>query len=264
MVISNLNKKINLSVVLATFNEEANLAKCLTAINDIAQEIIVVDGTSTDKTVKIALKYKARVITTTNKPNFHINKQMAIAAARGKWILQLDADEVVDEELKAEILKVLKHTDEYNGYWLKRKNYFLGTFLTKGGQYPDPLIRFFKNGKGKLPQISVHEQIEIEGKVGKLEGHLLHYNAPTFKRYLLNANRYTDLTALVLKHNNVKLNRYNDFQYLFIKPVNTFLNIYFRHSGFIDGFPGFVFALFSGLHFALAYMKLGDIYAGRD
>lgn len=249
-----------LSVVLATYNEEENIKKCLDSIKDFADEIIVVDGESTDGTVDIAKKMGAKVILTTNKPMFHTNKQMAMDAATSDWVLQLDADEVADEELKKFIVKVLKEGSEYSAFWIRRKNWFLGTFLKKGGQYPDPVIRLYKKGKAYLPQKNVHEQMIVDGNVGWAEGHLLHYNAPNFSRYITNANRYTTETAKQLKEKKVKLSLGNDFKYLVWKPEITFLKLFFRHKGFVDGFPGFVFALFSGLHHAIAYMKLGDLY----
>jgi len=252
------NHNIKLSVVLATYNEAANIDRCLGSITSIADEIVVVDGNSTDNTAIQAKAFGARVILTSNKPMFHINKQMAIDAATGDWILQLDADEVVDTSLANFIQHELKNT-QHAGFWIKRKNWFLGKFLTKGGQYPDPVIRLFQRGKAGLPQQNVHEQIEVRGSIGMAEGHLLHYNAPTFSRYVTNANRYTDLTARSFYTNSVRLTFVNDWQYLVIKPLCTFCSLFFRHRGYVDGFPGFVFALFSGLHQAIAYMKLGDI-----
>jgi glycosyltransferase involved in cell wall biosynthesis len=248
------------SVVLATHNEEEHIEKCLTAVLDIADEVIVVDGESIDKTVALAEKMGAQVIETTNKAMFHTNKQMAMDAASGDWVLQLDADEVVDDDLKLFIRKTIATDSEYAAYWLKRKNYFLGMFLKKGGQYPDPVIRLYKKGKAYLPQKDVHEQMEVDGKVGWAEGHLLHYNAPNFSRYITNANRYTTQTAKKLKEQGIELGLWNDLIYLIWKPKVTFLKLFFRHKGFVDGFPGFVFALFSGLHHAIAYMKLGDLY----
>src|SRR5579872_3225700 len=105
-------KKNTLSVVLATFNEEENLPRCLESVKDIAQEIVIVDGTSTDKTVAIAKKYGARVMVTDNPPIFHINKQKALEMAKGEWILQLDADEQVSKQLGEEIQKIITMTDE--------------------------------------------------------------------------------------------------------------------------------------------------------
>lgn len=253
-----------LSVVLAVHNEANNLAPTLDAIKDIADEIVIVDGESTDNTVEIAKSYGANVIETSNKPMFHINKQMAMDAASGEWVLQLDADEVIDDELRKFISKIIvDNSTNFSAFWIKRKNLFLGRFLTKGGQYPDPVIRFYKKGKAFLPQKDVHEQMVVDGEVGWAEGHLLHYNAPTFSRYITNANRYTTASAKQLYEKKVKLTVVNDWKYLCWKPMTTFASLFFRHRGYVDGFPGFVFALFSGLHHALAYMKLGDLYRER-
>ena len=133
-----------LSVVLATFNEEKNLPLCLQSVKDLADEIIVVDGTSKDKTVEIAKKFGAKVLVTSNPKNFHINKQKAIDLASNEWILQLDADELVSTELKEEIKGILEEKESKIGYWIPRKNWFLGKFLLKGGQYPDPTLRLYK------------------------------------------------------------------------------------------------------------------------
>jgi glycosyltransferase involved in cell wall biosynthesis len=252
----------SLSVVYAVHNEARLLGKSLASIKDIADELIVVDGESSDATVEIAKKAGARVISTTNKPIFHINKQMAMDEAKGDWVLQMDGDEEVDAEMKAHIIRILKAESLDgldSGYWLKRKNWFLGRFLTKGGQYPDPVIRFYQRGKAHLPMKSVHEQMEVDGSVGWLEGHLLHYNSPTFADYLRKANTYTTLTAMEWEKKNVELSPGSFVQYVLWKPVITFLMLYFRHKGFMDGFAGFVFALFSGLHFPLAYIKYWEM-----
>jgi len=126
------------------------------------------------------------------------------------------------------------------------------------------VIRFFRRGKAFLPQKDVHEQMTVEGEVGVLAGHLLHYNAPTFKRYLTNANRYSSLRANEWKQAGMKLNLFNDLKYLWVKPLTTWFDLFVRHRGYADGFRGFVFALFSGLHFSLAYMKLGDLYRQQN
>lgn len=253
-----------LSVVLATFNEAQNIERCLRSVSDIADEMIVVDGESTDETVNIAKKLGARVISTTNKVMFHTNKQMAMDEATGEWVLQLDADEVVDDELKKAISRLKQKGSDKSAYFIRRKNFFLGRFLTKGGQYPDMIIRLYKNGQAHLPQADVHEQMLVNGEVGIIDGHLLHYNAPTFQRYLTNANRYTSLTAESLKAGGVSMTITNDIDYLLVKPILKFMSIFFRHKGFYDGFPGLVFALFSGLHHSLAYMKLGDLYRNES
>jgi len=250
---------VKLSVALATFNEESNIASCLESVKDLASEIVVVDGSSKDKTVEIAKKYGAKVKVTDNPPIFHINKQKALNMATGDWILQLDADEHVSGELADEIKKVVDGGSEYNGYWIPRKNYFLGRFLTKGGQYPDYTIRLYKKGKGRLPQKDVHEQAEVEGKVGYLKNPLLHYPYKNFSFYIEKWNRYNILIATQIKKDMERKNKFERFifgiGYLIIKPTHWFLTTYIRHKGFVDLWQGFVFSLFSALRFPVAYIK---------
>lgn len=254
-----------LSVVLATYNEEKNIEKCLKSVKNIADEIIVVDGSSTDDTREIAKKLGAKVIKTTNKPNFHINKQMAMDAAKGDLVLQLDADEWPDEELLKFIKKTHTEIQEkaYSGpvAWnLKRKNFFLGTYFKKGGQYPDPVIRLFINGYAKLPQKDVHEQMKVEGEIGLADGHLMHYANPTFADYLRKFNTYTQFKAQQLSDEKLKITPISAFEYIIIKPLKTFLQLFVRHKGFVDGVPGFVFAIMSGMHHLVAYLMLWEKY----
>lgn len=246
-------KKI--SVAIATFNEEKNIGPCLETVKDWVDEIVVVDGNSQDKTPELAKKYGARVIKTTNKPIFHLNKQMAIDACEGEWILQLDADERVALKLRDEILKTIKAKTTFNGFWIPRENFFLGRYLKKGGQYPDYTLRLYKKGKGRLPCKSVHEQAEVEGEVGYLKNDLLHLADPNFSRYLLRFNRYTSLMADEMEEKKVGIGFFSGLNCMLIKPLGWFLLTFFRHKGFMDGFPGFVFSLFSGLRFMVAYVK---------
>lgn len=250
-----MTKKMSLSVVLAAHNEEKTLGGCLLSVRGLADEIVVVDSGSRDKTDDVAKKHGARVIRTKNYPIFHINKNIAIDAARGKWVLQLDADERVSPELAAEMKKVIKGNSKKNGYWIPRKNYFLGRFLTKGGQYPDYTLRLYKRGLGRLPAKDVHEQAEVEGEVGFLKNDLLHYRDLTFTKYLQGLNRYTDLISRELSEKHLPTNPLTFADYMILKPKLWFLKTYIRHKGFVDGFPGFVFALFSSLRFPLAYLK---------
>ncbi len=250
-----INKKIRISAALATYNEENNIVDCIESLKKVAGEIVVVDGKSTDRTAEIAKNLGARVIEKENEKMFHINKNKAIKNCKGDWILLLDADERVNSQLATEIKNVVKENPTANGYWINRKNWFLGGFLTKGGAYPDPVIRLFRNGKGRLPEISVHEQVKIDGNLGHLKNDLLHIADPAFSRYLVRANRYTSLTAQKLKKEEVGKGIIQIVTYMFIKPMITFLDIYFRHAGYKDGFRGFAWALFSGAHHFWAYSK---------
>ena len=252
-----------ISVVLATFNEEKNLPECLESVKDLASEIVIVDGSSTDNTLQIAQKYGAKTRITTNKQNFHINKQMAIDMAVYDWILQLDADERVTPELAEEIRTVINHQSSIinhkspNGYWIPRKNWFLGRFLTKGGQYPDYTLRLYRNGKGKLPQKDVHEQAVVDGEVGYLENPLIHMADLEFGRYFKRWQRYTAFAAGQLKKEGIKwYNPIVAMKYLLILPVWWFLLTYVRHKGFVDSWQGFVFSFFSALRFPMSYVKL--------
>lgn len=268
-------KNLTLSIALGVYNEASNIEACLSSVRDIAGEIIVVDGGSEDQTVAIAKKLGARVIETDNPAMFHINKQKALDACRGTWILQLDADEVVPEDLREEIIRtindkrlktndkksdIINNSSKINGYYIPRKNFFWEHWMRKGGQYPDYVIRLVRRGKARFPAKSVHEQISIEGAVGYLKEPLLHYAYRTTGDYWKKADTYTNLTAREMKEKGVKLNFANWFSYAVIKPMYTFLNIFVRHKGFVDGWYGLVFAYWSALHFPIAYRKLKKLY----
>lgn len=293
-----------LSVVLATRNEETNIRDCLESVKGIADEIIVVDEDSSDRTREIAKKFGANVYKVKHEPIFHETKQKAINRATGEWILQLDADERVTDELAKEInevvsstneklrnrtieeLKKLKNTvhrslttkqidlfirhqrliEEREGYlgkksnevvafFIPRLNFFLGKPLIHAGVYPDANIRLIKRGCAHFPAKSVHEQMVIDGEVAWLFNDLLHYDSPTLKRYLERMNRYTDLHSKELQNTKTPKNLLYFFLYTFHRPLYTFLNLYIRHLGFLDGIRGFLWSIFSGLHFPLAYYK---------
>ncbi len=283
-------KRPKISVALATFNEEKNIGSCLEAVGVIADEIVVVDGSSTDKTVEIVKKYGAKVAVTDNPLNFHLNKQKALDICQGEWILQLDADERVSEPLAKEIEGVVKMDPvaaekyqkflpsrklflrhqhllevrdgrigtpkgEYAGYFVPRLNYFLGKYLRYGGVYPDGVIRLVKKGRAYFPIQNVHEQIVVEGRVGWLQNPLIHFSDPTFKRYLERNRRYIDLLAKGLKKEGVRKNTWQAFNYFVFKPLHWFLLTLIRHKGVLDGWQGIVFSFFSALRFPRAYWR---------
>lgn len=244
-----------LSVVIATYNEEKTLFDCLESVHDLASEIVIVDGQSSDKTVEIAKNYGAKVYTEPNRTNFHINKQIAIDKATEDWVLQLDADERLTQELREEIKEKINDKNETkNGFWIPRKNWFLGRFLMKGGVYPDYTLRLYRKGKGRLPQKDVHEQAEVVGEVGYLKNPLIHIADPEFGRYIMRWNRYTDLIARDLEKNN-KLNPLLFINHVIFLPTFWFMKSYVRHLGFLDGWQGFVFSFFSSLRFPASYIK---------
>jgi len=244
-----------ISVVLAVFNEENNLKQCLESVKDLAWEIVIVDGGSQDKTLDIAREFNAKIIKTDNPPVFHINKNKAIDVAKGDWVFQLDADEIVTGELAKEIEQVTSSESDINGYWIPRKNFFLGRFLTKGGQYPDYTLRLYRKGLGRLPAKDVHEQASVQGKTGYLKNDLLHLRDRNFSEYLDRFNRYTDLLASQMKETGIKRSFFSFLSFIIVKPLIWFVKAYFRHRGYADGLPGFVFALFSALRFSVSFIK---------
>lgn len=282
---------MQLSVVLATRNEEASIGTCLDSVKKIADEIVIVDEKSSDKTRSIAEKYGARVYEVDHEEIFHKTKQKALDLARGDWILQLDADEVVTKKLSDEIKRViLMSTSELNNYrwevleknslfkkheqiveardgkigkntgdivafFIPRLNLFLGKPLKHAGVYPDGVIRLFKKDKAWFPAKSVHEQIQIEGEVGWLQNNLEHNDSPTLSKYLSRLNRYTDLHATDLSDRKVSKNFLNLLFYSIILPVLVFLNLYFQHKGLLDGPRGFLWSFFSASHYPIAYFK---------
>lgn len=257
------------SVVLATHNEEKNLARCLDAVQDCADEIIIADGESTDATISIARQYNAQIIATTNKSNFHINKQLAMDATQGELVLQLDADEVVDAELHDFIIQLIGAQKQGSlpaqpaAWYLKRRNYFFGRFLQKGGQYPDSVIRLYQKGKAQLPQQNVHEQMTVDGQTATAPGHLLHYATPTLSSYMVKFNRYTSFEAERIAP-ALNLTFLTGLQYFIWKPLHTFVSLYGRHRGYVDGMAGFLFALFSGLHHPFVYLKVCELKKAHD
>jgi glycosyltransferase involved in cell wall biosynthesis len=279
-----------LSVVLAVFNEEKNLKDCLDSVKELASEIVIVDGGSSDQTVEIAKSFKAKVIQTDNPPIFHINKNKAINAAKFDWILQLDADERNTKKLNDEIIKIIDMNGEdlenyedslpnkklflkhqklieqrdgrvgdkegpFNAFFIPRRNFFLGKYLKYGGTYPDPAIRLIKKGKAYFPAKDVHEQMSVTGRVGWLENYMLHRDSPNFKRYLERNQRYINLIATDFQKEKLAKNPITFINYVFFKPIWWFLLTQIRHKGVLDGWQGIVFSFFSALRFPRAYLQ---------
>lgn len=264
---------MKLSLTIPTFNEEQFIHYPLESAIDLVDEVVVIDGGSKDRTVAIAKSYgeKVRVFVVDNPKNFLINKQRAIEKARGEWILQLDADEALSDELKKEIKAIVtgpaakglidesSHSGQVFGYWVPRKNFFLTRFLMKGGVYPDYVLRLYKKKGAKFLLKDLHENVTVEGETGYLKNAILHYADPDFSRYLKRWDRYTTFDAQELTKKKKSLGFFTFLNYFFVKPTVWFLKTYFRHKGFMDGFAGFVFSLFSSIRFWVIYIKAWQI-----
>lgn len=225
-----------LSAFIITYNEEQNIGRCLQSLMGIADEIIVVDSTSTDKTCSIAEQYGAKII---QHPfaGFAAQKNYAAQSATNNWVLSLDADEVLSEELKSAILQV-KNKAEYEAYFLKRSTNFCGTFIRHGSWYPDKQCRLWDKTKGDW-QGTIHEKwrlFEPHKKYGTLSGDLLHYSFNSISDYLNMTERYTTLSAeeALQKGKNVSLLK------LILGPKFKFIQDYIIRLGFLDGYAGYI------------------------
>ena len=275
---------MNLSVVIITFNEEANIGRTLASVKPLVAdgkgEIIVVDSGSNDRTVGIAKSFGAKVFVEEWK-GFGAQKNSAIDKAMGDWILSLDADEEMERDLasliasaiseeqphrKQELLSamgVMTMTSRANidGYWIQRRNLFLGRWLRHGGFWPDPKLRLFRRGSGRFENRAVHEDIAFEGKTGRLKvalSALIHHSYPTLSDYIEHMNRYSSLGAemVVAKHNGkVRFSVIN----IFLRPLTTFIYNYLFRLGFLDGREGLLLHLYHAVYVSWKYAKAWEM-----
>ena len=239
-----------ISAIVITYNEEKNIERCLSSIAWV-DEIVVVDSESTDDTKKIASEFTPRVFDI-KWEGFGKAKDFAKDKASHQWILSVDADEVVTEDLKDEIQRITRSEDSLDGYYISRKSNFLGKWIKHGGWYPDYVLRLFKKDKAKFNHSMVHEKVWVEGKTGYLKNDLLHYTDPDFDHYLEKLNRYTSLGAEELFR---KGKRAELFDVIF-RPWAVFFKMYFVRKGFLDGLSGFILAVSSAFHVFSKYVKL--------
>ncbi len=257
---------LSLSVVIITFNEEANLTRTLESVKSLVSdgkgEIIVVDSGSTDRTVEIAKSYGAKVFVEEWK-GFAAQKNSAIDKATGDWILSLDADEEVSDGLTKEIAEILHGPAEdgfgsESGYWLKRQNQFLGRPLRHGGFWPDAKLRMFRSGMGRVEDRVVHETFRVTGRLGTLYSPLLHHSYPTLSDYIEHMNRYSSLGAeMVVANSNGKV-RFSVIN-IVLRPLLTFVYNYFFRLGFLDGREGLLLHLYHAVYVSWKYAKAWEL-----
>ena len=252
-----------LSIVIITQNEEANIGRTLASVQPLVAdgkgEIVVVDSGSTDRTVEIARSHSAKVFIE-EWQGFAAQKNSAIDRAAGDWILSLDADEEVEPELAREIVALLftgKTAPVASGFWIRRKNEFLGRWIKHGGFWPDPKMRLFRRGSAKFEDRAVHEDARLaEGKSGELSGALLHHSYPTLSDYLDHMNRYSALGAeMVAARSPVRFSAFN----IVLRPAATFIYNYFLRLGFLDGREGLLLHLYHSVYVSWKYAKAWEL-----
>jgi glycosyltransferase involved in cell wall biosynthesis len=251
-----------LSVTIIVRDEENNIRRTLDSVR-WADEIIVLDSGSADRTVEICREYTDKV--------FHQDwlgyagqKNAAIDRATGDWVLSLDADEPIEAALTEEIKRIISSPEAVDGYRIPRKTFFLGKWIRHGGWYPDYNLRLFRRGKGRFEERAVHESIRVEGAIGTTEHAIEHYAYPDLASYLSSINRYSSLAVSVMEQRGVSRFQASWINIL-LRPVLTFLLKYVLRFGFLDGKHGLVLNLFHASYVFAKYAKAweGNIRTGH-
>ncbi len=240
---------MKISATIITLNEELNLPRAIESLR-CCDEILVVDSGSTDRTVEIAEKYGARVIEA-NWRGYAGQKNYASDQAANDWVISLDADEALSEELEAEIWQIKKNGPQFDAYTCPRLAQYLGKWILHSGWYPDRKIRLFDRRRAKWVGEYVHESVMSEGPVGELDGNLLHYTCGSLSEHLKSMDRYTTLAAeeVVARGKPVSTRR------LLVDPAWTFVRTYFLQAGYLDGVEGLAIAYMASLYTFLKYAK---------
>ena len=243
----------SLSVILITLNEEENIVPCLESVR-WADEIIVVDSQSTDRTAELARRFTEKIIISEWR-GFSHNKKLALAQATCEWVLWIDADERVTPELRQEIQAVIARNPLQDGFEIARKAYFLGRWIKHCGWYPGYVLRLFRRLKARFNDNLVHEGLELDGPRGRLKHALLHFTDNTLDHYLWKFNRYTSLAATELAQKKRK----SGFLTIFFRSLHAFVKMYVFKLGFLDGVQGLILCLLSANYVAMKYAKLWEI-----
>jgi len=227
---------VKLSVIIIARNEAANLPACLESVR-FADEIVLVDSESTDDTPAIARKLGAIVVTAPFR-GYGPQKNLALDHARGDWVLSLDADERVPEMLRNEIIAVIGRVDAADGYRVARRNYVGDIWIRHGGWYPDYTVRLFRRDRGRFAERSVHEAVEVEGRVATLREPLEHRACRDFEEFARRQERYAQLAAAEMAQHGRRATALD----VWLRPAYTFIRSYLLRGGFLDGTNGWKLA----------------------
>ncbi len=253
--------RVTLSVVLITQNEERNLPATLESVRPLVRdgrgEIIVVDSGSTDRTLEIARSFGAKTFPEPWK-GFAAQKNSAMEKASCEWVLQLDADEALEPGFAAELEVALNAGSQLTGFWIPRKNFFLGRWIRHGGFYPDPKLRLIRRGAGKFEECGAHPTIKLGDQVdvGHLRHALIHNAYPTLRGYIDHMNSYSSMGAQVAEE---KGHRSFSLANIVIRPWLTFIYNYVFRLGFLDGREGLLLHLYHAVYVSWKYSKAWEL-----
>ena len=241
------------SVCIITKDEEDNLPDCLTSVA-WADEIVVVDSRSADRTREIAARAGARVIER-DFPGHVEQKNFAVEQARHDWVLCLDADERLSPELSASVKRALEDPGDRAGFECARLTFHVGRPIRHGGWYPDRKVRLFDRRRGKWGGSNPHDRVRLEGPAGRLDGDLHHYSYRSLSDHLRQIDFFTDIAA---REKRARGERSSTWK-LALHPLGKFLRMYVLKAGFLDGAAGFVVAVTGAYYVFLKYAKLREI-----
>ncbi|MFH1352780.1 MAG: glycosyltransferase family 2 protein [bacterium] len=243
---------MKLSVIIITKNEKDNIIACLESVK-WADEIVVVDTGSSDKTAELCGRYTDKIFFS-EWMGFGQLKNFAVQKTTGDWILNIDADERVSGRLRDEIRKVVSCPSHFDGFYIPFLFYFMGHPMRYGGLGSEKHLRLFKKDKGRFKDDAVHEAVAVSGAVGKLGGFMEHRSYRDLKEYFRKFNFYTSITAEEKHRRGVKFCFFN----LFRIPFEIFVRFVLK-LGFLDGVYGFVYAVLSAFYAWVKYIKLWEI-----
>lgn len=242
---------MKLSVIVITKDEEAVIGRCLESVR-WADEIVVVDSGSRDRTVEIARALNANVVITQDWPGFGPQKNRALDAAHGDWVLSLDADEWVPAALAEEIKARLAQPGDAVGFRVPRRSTFCGREMRHSGWWPDYVLRLFRRGSGRFSDDLVHEQLVVRGSIGTLRAHLMHEAFVDLEEVLHKANSYSTWNARSLRDRGQR----GGLGKAIARGLWTFLRTYLLRAGFLDGREGFMLAVSNAEGTYYKYVKL--------
>ncbi|MBL0156372.1 MAG: glycosyltransferase family 2 protein [Bryobacterales bacterium] len=248
---------MKISATIITYNEEQNLPRAIESLR-CCDEILVVDSGSSDRTVEIAEKFGARVVEA-NWRGYAGQKNYASDQATYDWVLSIDADEALSEDLEGEIWQLKKKGPDRDAYTVPRLAQYLGKWILYSGWYPDRKIRLFDRRKARWVGEYVHESVVSEGLVGALNGNLLHYTCGSLSEHLKTMDRYTTLAAEEV----VARKKHVGYRHLLVDPPWTFFKTYVMQRGFLDGVEGLTIAYMAAFYTFLKYAKARYMSWGR-
>ena len=252
-----MDKPVKISAVIITYNEAQNIGRCLESVREVADEIVVVDSYSTDKTKEICSGMNVKFVQHPFKGHIE-QKNYAVSCAGYRHVLSLDADEVLSEKLKQSILAA-KQSWRFDGYAFNRLTYYCGKWIRHSGWYPDTKLRLWDSSKGRWGGVNPHDRVMMDEQspVCHIAGDLYHYSYHTIKDHIDQINSFSEIAARAAYANGRDANLLLD---IVLNPLLTFFKKYFLKLGILDGYQGYMIAIHTAYGKFLKYIKLRELH----